>query len=543
MFSFNCNKTTGANISVMGFNMDINTHKNLSNNKNEHAITLTPNINFSSDILKVKSLHAVFNVDISGSMLTQVPNGKTYSKSRIQLTKECLKEAVMFLYTMVTEGKEVYISIVTFNNSANNLVSKKAIINNDDCINLMKIIDEIHARGATNIGSAIVNTIDICNELEVDKTYKILISDGYITTGVVGVSQIKQDYKGFYNSSIGIGDELQYDKDLLQALSEECEERACYDSNEMKEQIIDSVYSNVSKIADSVVVSEDSSIVSKINTCEEVNTIHNDMKFTTKLFWITDKDSSSVKIKNVPVSYLKSGGYDISESPVSSSLNNINIGEITINLIPGKDSDFADIEFYLELSVKETYKSNKMEKSFRKIQNFIDITNQIMNLDIDNPETISQNYKNNKNIYDKIISLIKYIRECDSNDINNYMIGVLDKFKTSIKPYTDEHCADYILNPAVATPLRMARTQTSSGSYAFVGRQVSMGYSMGIADFQSDTDDDVVNSVNSPEVSPLIPPAPTLIIPEFSLYSNHQSMGYFGTLTPPAPPSPQLQHS
>ena len=170
MFSFNCNKTTGANISVMGFNMDINTHKNLSNNKNEHAITLTPNINFSSDILKVKSLHAVFNVDISGSMLTQVPNGKTYSKSRIQLTKECLKEAVMFLYTMVTEGKEVYISIVTFNNSANNLVSKKAIINNDDCINLMKIIDEIQARGATNIGSAIVNTIDICNELEVDKT-------------------------------------------------------------------------------------------------------------------------------------------------------------------------------------------------------------------------------------------------------------------------------------------------------------------------------------------------------------------------------------
>tara|TARA_Y100000385_G_scaffold291934_1_gene374217 strand:+ start:11189 stop:12772 length:1584 start_codon:yes stop_codon:yes gene_type:complete len=527
----------------MGFNMNIDTHKNLSNDRNEHAITLTPNITFSSDILKVHSLHIVFNVDISGSMLTRVPNGKTYSKSRIQLTKECLKEAVMFLYTMVTEGKEVYISIVTFNNSANNLVSKKAIINNDDCITLMKIIDEIHARGTTNIGSAILNTIDICNELEVDKTYKILISDGYITTGVVGVSQIKQDYKGFYNSSIGIGNELQYDKDLLQALSEECEERACYDSNEMKEQIIDSVYSNVSKIADSVAVSEDSSIVSKINTCEEVNTIHNDMKFTTKLFWITDKDSSSVKIKNVPVSYLKSGGYDISESPVSSSLNNINIGEITINLIPCKDSDFADIEFYLELSVKETYKSNKMEKSFRKIQNFIDITNQIMNLDIDNPETISQNYKNNKNIYDKIISLIKYIRECDANDINNYMIGVLDKFKTSIKPYTDEHCADYILNPAVATPLRMARTQTSSGSYAFVGRQVSMGYSMGIADFQSDTDDDVVNSVNSPELSPLIPPAPTLNIPAFSLYGNHQNMGYFGTLTPPATPSPQFQHS
>ena len=543
MFAFNCNKNTGANISVMGFNMNISTHKNLSNNKNEHAITLTPNINFSSQILKFKSLHVVFNVDISGSMLTQVPNGETYSKSRIQLTKECLKEAVMFLYTMVTEGKEVYVSIVTFNNIANNLVSQKAILNNDDCASLMKMIDDIQAGGATNIGSAIVNTIDICKQLEVDKTYKILISDGYITTGVVGVSQIKQDYKGFYNSSIGIGNELQYDKDLLQTLSEECEERACYDSNEMKEQIIDSVYSNVSKIADSVVVTEDSSIISKINTSEDLNTIHNDMKFTSKLFWITNKDTSTVKIKNVPVSYLKSGGYDVSGSPVIGNFNNIYIGEITTNLTPCEDPDFADIEFYLELSVEETYKSNKMEKSFRKIQNFIDITNQIMDLDIDNPQTISENYKKNKNLYDKIIGLIKYIGECDANDINNYMIGVLDKFKTSIKPYTDEYCADYILNPAVATPLRMARTQTSSGSYAFVGRQVSMGYSMGIADFQSDSDEDVVNSVNSQETSPLIQPAPTLNIPTFSLYGNQLSMGYFGAFTPPPPPSPQLHHS
>ena len=87
----------------------------------------------------------------------------------------------------------------------------------------------------------------------------------------------------------------------------------------------------------------------------------------------------------------------------------------------------------------------------------------------------------------------------------------------------------------------MARTQTSSGSYAFVGRQVSMGYSMGINDYMSDSDSNVVNTV-SPQTSPLIPPAPTLHIPEFSL-NNVNSFGFVGALTPPPPPSPELSHS
>ena len=246
-------------------------------------------------------------------MLTLVDPSESYFKTRIQLTKECIKEAIMFLFTMVSEGKEVFVSIVTFNSSAFNLVKHKAIINNTDCQDLIKLVDAINASGATNIGSAIVNTIDICKELEADKTYKILISDGFVTTGVVGVSQIKQDYKGFYNSCIGIGNETQYDKHLLKTLSEEEEERACYDSNEMKEQIIDSVYSAVSKIADSVEVEDENCIVSKINTTTDTNVIQEDVKFASKLFWICNQDRFLIKIRNVPLSYLKSGGYAIKD--------------------------------------------------------------------------------------------------------------------------------------------------------------------------------------------------------------------------------------
>ena len=45
--------------------------------------------------------------------------------------------------------------------------------------------------------------------------------------------------------------------------------------------------------------------------------------------------------------------------------------------------------------------------------------------------------KKNKTIYDKIVNLIKYNNGCDVSEINNYMIGVLEKFKTSIKIFHD----------------------------------------------------------------------------------------------------------
>ena len=69
----------------------------------------------------------------------------------------------------------------------------------------------------------------------------------------------------------------------------------------MKEQIIDSVYSNVSKIAEEVVFSEPKSIIDRIKTDEDDRVIQKDIKFTTKLFWIINSDKSVITIKNVPI--------------------------------------------------------------------------------------------------------------------------------------------------------------------------------------------------------------------------------------------------
>ena len=101
------------------------------------------------------------------------------------------------MYT-VTEGKDVYISVITFSSSSKTPIKHKQLLSNQDCLDVMKLIDGIKVVGPTDMDEH-VETADVCNELNVDKTYKILISDGYITTGVVGVPQIKQDYKGFYS--------------------------------------------------------------------------------------------------------------------------------------------------------------------------------------------------------------------------------------------------------------------------------------------------------------------------------------------------------
>ena len=143
MFAFNCNKSLGANVSVMGFNLNISSHKNLTNGKNEHAISLSPNIAFSSKIIKDKSLHIVFNIDSSGSMMSGVTHGDINIKPRIELTKECVKEAIMFLYTMVTEGKDVYISVITFSSSSKTIIKHKQLLSNQDCLDVMKLIDGI----------------------------------------------------------------------------------------------------------------------------------------------------------------------------------------------------------------------------------------------------------------------------------------------------------------------------------------------------------------------------------------------------------------
>jgi hypothetical protein len=358
--------------------------------------------------------------------------------------------------------------------------------------------------------------------------YKILISDGYVNTGLVGVPQIKDDYAGFYNSTIGIGDECDYDKSLLQTLTNEFSERSCFNSDEMKDQVIDSVFTNVSKVAENIKISTKDAVVSRINNSDDFENdgiISNNVKLTNKSLFIVNTDECSIEINGIPSSYLVSGGYDIVDGPVITSFNNLLLGEVQVISKTNDAMDTVSIVLNLLLKPSVVYKSNSMEKSFRKIQNFIDISNDILNLDLGDTSSFmmtKQTIKNIKILHGKTANLIKYVKELNNSDQNNYIIGVIHKFKSSLEPYIRKDGYRHLNNISLATPLRMCRAQTSSGSYAFAGRQVSMGYSIGINDLViNDTTDE--QTVNSPVNSPV-------------LTSPSNSSNTLYTQVPPPPP-------
>lgn len=508
MFSFNCNELTGCNLSLAGFNLNIQTHKNLHSMSDEHAISISPNIGFSSKMIAANKLHFIINLDGSGSMGSNI-DSYINGTSRMNLSKQCIKELVLFLYTLVTEGKEVFMSLVVFNNHVKVLLNHRKLTCQEDCIKLMCEIDKICATGTTNMGAAIVETMAICANNPNDTTFKILISDGYITAGQIRIDEIKHNYEGFYNATIGIGNENDYDKILLKTLTSELDERSCFNSDEMKDQIIDSVFSNVTKIADKITI-ESGCIMSCISNNENVKQdgiIQKNVKFTTRVFVTTKTNMCNITINNVPIEYIKSGDYNISDGLTEERFSNQFIGSINATLMPCPGGEFVDITFHLNLKISDNYKSSVMDKSFRKIQNFIEVTESIMNIDLGNLSSFASDYKKNKSIHDKISNLIKYTHRLESNDQNNYMLGVLDKFKTSILPYISNNSNRSALDSSLSTPLRMCRSQTSSGNYAFFGRQVSMRYSMSAADL---TIPDSQLNYNSSEDE--CGPAPTLQI-------------------------------
>ena len=59
MFAFNCNKSVGANVSVMGFNLNISSHKNLNNGKNDTQFLCLLDIAFSSKIIKDNQTYCI----------------------------------------------------------------------------------------------------------------------------------------------------------------------------------------------------------------------------------------------------------------------------------------------------------------------------------------------------------------------------------------------------------------------------------------------------------------------------------------------------
>ena len=174
MVYFTCDKTNGCNLTFMGFNINMQTHRNLHTQEYEHSAIISSNREFTSKMIGKNKLHFIINLDRSGSMCGNI-GSPGENKSRINLAKQSIKELVMFLYTLVTEGKEVFISLVLFNNEVNLALDYVSLTTQEECIQIMSDIDNIVATGTTNMGAAILKTIEL-EKYEADLTFKFLIS-------------------------------------------------------------------------------------------------------------------------------------------------------------------------------------------------------------------------------------------------------------------------------------------------------------------------------------------------------------------------------
>jgi len=554
MTSVACSANNGLIVNIYGFNLRIYSNKNMANNRLEHAINLSPNIEFSDKLVKEDNIHVVFDIDNSCSMCAPIlVNNKHLS--RLALCKKAIKKSIEFLHVLVQNGKTIFITIVEFNSISRAILECYKLTKEKESIDhVYNLINNINLNGSTNLSKSIelIKSLLDKHKSVPNNVYKILLSDGYSNEGESSLS-MKNKYKNYFNVCIGIGNETDYDKDLLKSLTEEDNERNCNTSDEINDQIIDSVFGNINTIASSINLGKNRKVLSTINTKHPIansETILNDIKITSSIFAVLGNGSSfKITINDVPDKYLYSGGLpEFNNNIQYFAINHIHFGSVDLFYSRTKENDNGiypvKIEIIISCNVDYTFNnvilnnsnpySNKMKKMFRIIQNFISASNEIIKF---NENSTINSKKNLTSIVNRLSMLTEHLNSQDETETKTYIEQVVHKFIKIFKPMLKLLEENVPLHPNLLTPVRMISSQVSSGNYAFLGRQVSVGYSAGHNTFNSadisdsdvsDSDNSDINIVNQNIQSPLYPGA------------NSYGYGGINTQFPPAllPPPP-----
>ena len=153
--------------------------------------------------------HFILLVDTSGSM-------------EIDNRLGSVKNSVNYLLNFLTPADRI--SVVTFSNSATNVIVNQAITPENRMV-LMHHISNIRASGSTNLSAGLLNIRNILQgTVDGMKTGLVILTDGYANMGMTSqeqLSRIIQDMKLQYSAlsvnTIGYG--LSHNGDLLQGLA------------------------------------------------------------------------------------------------------------------------------------------------------------------------------------------------------------------------------------------------------------------------------------------------------------------------------------
>ena len=481
-------------VSFPGFNIHQSTNPHYQKSVKHISCVINSNIKFNSSVVKENALHIIFIQDHSGSMSQYVMG--TY-RSRLDICKRALKDSVKFLSSLGDEGKDVYISIVCFSSKASIKVDTVKI-NSDSLSDVLKSINKIHATDTTNIGSAIDKVEKLvlkAEDLDIDKTIKILLSDGYVTYGMSS-TELREKYVNYFDSTLGIGKETDYDKELLQKLTKESDERSCMKETEMNDHIVDSVFGKVSVLGTNLSIDAN---LSKSNLdIEKGAIVKESLSLNTYIFikYVGD-NSFTFNVDNVAAAAI----LDLFEKQ-GNPKERIDFVLLSPDYINSKDSCYVEYNYNSEndtFNIKfvitrgNTGQNNKT--LCRVVDEFIDVTNTFKSIDYGKPD---------KKMYESLLSKIDKLRLTYLININydfdyiDYIKLVLDEYKESVKPLLEvlsQNAFSMDVYRTASAPMRMCSAQSARSNFAFMGRLASVSYSQNSV--QYDSDDDL-----SPQVSP-----------------------------------------
>lgn len=203
---------------------------------------------FHHSHIDTKSVHVVIALDTSGSMAQTIPGIDGDESTRVECCIDAICKLLEFFRVLVANGIEIYMSLVSFNTHVIPIFEHKTLT---DSIQELELIKEtcrlIYPTGATNIG----NLLDYISGLreqhanDTTATYSILLSDGYITMGrqYTEIERLKTtNTEWIFDATIGIGEDGEYDSELLDILSKEGKCRGCACVDDLYDNLISSIF-------------------------------------------------------------------------------------------------------------------------------------------------------------------------------------------------------------------------------------------------------------------------------------------------------------
>lgn len=246
------------------------------NNVSEFSLYITSNIPFSHNNIPYDIINIFIALDISGSMNVDVPNinNNINSYSRLQCCIQSINTLIEFLKKLVSSNKNINLWIYSFNSITTPIIENYSIHNNKETTNFINNqLSNLYGRYNTDIGTVIERIDREKSYLRTDNnsnTISILLSDGFTNSGLSSID-IKNTYSKFFDATIGIGEDADYDFDLLTALSKESRVRGCMTSDDIYDQIIDAVFNSFEVYMNSL----------KISIPNDIKLINSNIKYTT----------------------------------------------------------------------------------------------------------------------------------------------------------------------------------------------------------------------------------------------------------------------